>query len=362
MELKYPYTLEDVYEAAKQKRFTVISTFSGGGGSSLGYKLAGGDVLVANEFVKTAADTYNLNFPDTPVIQDDIKKLTGKDFLDLAGLKVGELDVLDGSPPCSAFSTAGSREKGWNKEKKYSDNKKVTNIEDLFLEFIRVANDIQPKIIIAENVEGLQFSEAKKKLHEFLNEFEKIGYVIQYATIKAVDYGAPQRRARTIIIGIRQDIFDESDDFFPTGFFPEPLPFRRTLKDALESLEQTEEEINIARDINKVDSAVYNKMQEFPAENHGEILSPEKSYFQLYKTSWNHPCPTLTASVGGAANVHPLENRKFTIKEFYRIMALPDDYKNSGNLMQQYERVGRMHCPFPLAYIANHIVTKFLGK
>jgi DNA (cytosine-5)-methyltransferase 1 len=263
---------------------------------------------------------------------------------------------------CSAFSTAGAREKGWNKEKKYSDNKKVTNIEDLFLEFIRVANDIQPKIIIAENVEGLQFSEAKKKLHEFLNEFEKIGYVIQYATIKAVDFGAPQRRARTIIIGIRQDIFDETDDFFPTGFFPEPLPFRRTLKDALESLEQTEEEINIARDINKVGSAVYNKMQEFPSENYDEILSPKKSYFQLYKTSWNHPCPTLTASVGGAANVHPLENRKFTIREFYRIMALPDDYKNTGNLMQQYERVGRMHCPFPLAYIVDHIVTKFLGK
>ena len=85
----------DVSEASNKNRFSVISTFSGGGGSSIGYSLAGGKVLVANEFVKVAAETYKANFKNTPVIVDDIRKLTGQDFLSNAGLKVGELDLLD---------------------------------------------------------------------------------------------------------------------------------------------------------------------------------------------------------------------------------------------------------------------------
>ena len=97
-------------------------------------------------------DTYGANYPNTPILDDDIKKLTGEDFLRVANIQKGELDILDGSPPCSAFSVAGKREKGWDKTKKYSDGKEVENIEDLFFEYIRIANDIQPKVIIGENV------------------------------------------------------------------------------------------------------------------------------------------------------------------------------------------------------------------
>ena len=112
-----PYYLKDVLDASAQKKFTVISTFAGGGGSSTGYRLAGGDVLLINEFVEEAIETYKANFPDTKVLVDDIKKYKAQDFLDMAGIKKGELDILDGSPPCSAFSVAGKREKGWDKEK-----------------------------------------------------------------------------------------------------------------------------------------------------------------------------------------------------------------------------------------------------
>ena len=90
-------------------------------------------------------DTYGANYPNTPILDDDIKKLTGEDFLRVANIQKGELDILDGSPPCSAFSVAGKREKGWDKTKKYSDGKEVENIEDLFFEYIRIANDIQLK-------------------------------------------------------------------------------------------------------------------------------------------------------------------------------------------------------------------------
>ena len=102
------YTLQDVHNASSQNKFNVISTFAGGGGSSTGYRLAGGRILCINEFVEEAQNTYRENYPDTLILPGDIKKLSGKDFLDATGIGVGELDILDGSPPCSAFSVSGS--------------------------------------------------------------------------------------------------------------------------------------------------------------------------------------------------------------------------------------------------------------
>ena len=102
------YTLQDVYDGEAQNKFNVISTFAGGGGSSTGYRLAGGKILCINEFVEEARNTYHENYPNTPILPDDIKELEGKDLLEAANIGVGKVDILDGSPPCSAFSMAGS--------------------------------------------------------------------------------------------------------------------------------------------------------------------------------------------------------------------------------------------------------------
>jgi 6-phosphogluconate dehydratase len=179
--MKYKkYNLQDVYDASAQEKFKVISTFAGGGGSSTGYRLAGGKVLVINEFVEEAQKTYAENYPDTVILPGDIKELTGKDFLDAAGVGVGEIDILDGSPPCSAFSVAGKlshniheeehvdlwgnvtiekvpgkHSDGWGKTKNYSDGKMVENIEDLFFEFLRVAKVINPLTFSATITLGL---------------------------------------------------------------------------------------------------------------------------------------------------------------------------------------------------------------
>ena len=150
--MKYkPYLMKDVHAGEALNKFRVISTFAGGGGSSTGYRLAGGKILAINEFVEEARNTYRDNYPTTPIMDGDIKELTGKDFLDLTKLKEGELDLLDGSPPCSAFSMCGTLARegtvhsdGFNKTKSYSDGKIVTNIEDLFFEFLRVAEVIRP--------------------------------------------------------------------------------------------------------------------------------------------------------------------------------------------------------------------------
>ena len=92
--MKYkPYKMQDVHDASAQNKFKVISTFAGGGGSSTGYRLAGGKILCINEFVEEAQNTYRENYPDTPILPGDIKQLSGQDFLDAAGIGVGEVDI-----------------------------------------------------------------------------------------------------------------------------------------------------------------------------------------------------------------------------------------------------------------------------
>jgi DNA-cytosine methyltransferase len=231
-----PYYLKDVIDNSNKELFTVISTFAGGGGSSTGYRLAGGKILCVNEFVEAAVETYKANYPNTPVLVEDIKKLNGEDFLKAAGIQKGELDILDGSPPCSAFSVAGKREKGWDQEKIYSDGKKVENIEDLFFEFIRIAKDIQPKVIIGENVAGILMGKAIKKYNEIINEFEKIGYTAVGQVLNAADYGTPQGRQRCFFVAIRNDIVDKAGLNFMTmanEVYPQKLDNKYLLKKLL---------------------------------------------------------------------------------------------------------------------------------
>ena len=113
----FRYTLDDLEKSANRKLFNFISFFAGGGGSSCGYKLSGGKCLFVNEFQQVAVNDYLANFPNTPHICGDIKNVTGQQIMEMTGLKPGELDILDGSPPCPPFSMSGTKQKGWNQEK-----------------------------------------------------------------------------------------------------------------------------------------------------------------------------------------------------------------------------------------------------
>jgi DNA (cytosine-5)-methyltransferase 1 len=234
-----PYYLKEVIDNSNKELFTVISTFAGGGGSSTGYRLAGAKILCVIEFVEAAQETYKANYPNTPVLPNDIKELTGEDFLKAAGLKKGELDILDGSPPCSAFSVAGKREKGWDQTKTYSDGKKVENIEDLFFEFTRIAGEIMPKVIIGENVAGITMGEAKEYFNRIVNEFGKLGYEAVGKVLNAADYGTPQGRQRCFFVAVRNDVMDKVGMNFMTmenEVYPEPLDTKVSLKEAIENV------------------------------------------------------------------------------------------------------------------------------
>lgn len=396
------YYVKDVKEKSSEKLFNVISCFAGGGGSSTGYRLAGANILLINEFVEEAISTYQANFPDTNVLVDDIKKYTSDDFLEMAGIKVGELDLLDGSPPCSAFSLAGKRNKGWEgyvedtressidletgevvqtgelkkKDgiKKYSEDKIQESIEDLFLEYIRIAKGIQPKVIVAENVKGITFGESKKKLLEFINDFERIGYEVSYQVMNAADFGTPQGRERTIFICVRKDVAETIGLNFMniSGIFPTKTVTKHvTMRDAFEDIENDPEEIKMLTEF--VEGSFQKKFLSFlpfnpekpikPSDKQFREFNPKGSCFNMIRPAPDLPSPTLTQQgqkKGLSGVFHYAENRKPTIVEFKRLMGMPEDFILTGDFDQQAERLGRMVAPKMMKEIANSIYKNIL--
>ena len=367
-----PYLLKDVYDASAQNKFTVISTFAGGGGSSTGYRLAGGNILCVNEFVEEARNTYKENYPNTPILPDDINKLSGQEFLDITGLDVGELDILDGSPPCSAFSMAGNVSHGkgnthkdaFGKTKGYSDIKEVSNIEDLFFEFLRVADVIKPKVIIAENVAGLTMGEAKQYFNKIQNTFEKIGYDVCAKVLNSAYFGVPQSRSRVFFIGVRSDITLQIGLTFMNieSIFPTESKSTVVLKDALNNLKYDDEEVKTLTD--KFTNTAYWKDtgSKMPL-NPDKVLTgcdfhPKGHHFNLKRVSLEKPAPTLTAMGSNdttAGAFHWNEPRKLTIGELKRIQSLPDDFILTGKWNQQSERIGRMVPPLLLKSVADSV-------
>ena len=391
-----PYTLKDVYDASAQEKFKVISTFAGGGGSSTGYRLAGGKVLVINEFVEEAQKTYAENYPETVILPGDIKELTGKNFLDAAGVDEGEIDILDGSPPCSAFSVAGKlshnvheeervdlfgnvtvekvagkHSDGWGQTKNYSDGKMVENIEDLFFEFLRVANDIKPKVIVAENVKGLTIGEAKEYFNKILNEFGNIGYEVCAQVLDSRYFGVSQTRTRVIFIGVRHDVMAKLGLNFMTisQIFPKPDADVIPVKDVMIDLVYDPEEVKYLTD--KFTNTAYWKYtgSKMPIDSDkvltGADYHPKGHHFNLKRVSQYQPSPTITAMGSAdttAGAFHWAEPRKLTLGELKRIMSLPDDFKLTGKWNQKAERCGRMVPPRMMERIASAIYTNVLEK
>ena len=372
------YTLQDTLDSEKRALFNVLSTFAGGGGSSTGYRLAGGKILAVNEFVPEAQNTYKENYPDTTIVPGDIKKLTGTFLMEQAGVKVGELDLLDGSPPCSAFSMAGSVSHGegrthadaFGKKKQYSDIKGVENVEDLFFEFLRVAKDIKPKVIIGENVEGLTMGEAKEYFHKIQNTFEEIGYLIVANVLDSSYFGVPQSRKRCFFIGVREDVAEKVGINFMTMYqlYPDKNDFRTTLGEAINDVvNEDKEELDYLIDKISPERAVGKTLMKMPKDPDkvltGMDYHDKGHHFNLKRSSLRKPCPTITAMgnlAGVAGTCHPIEDRKFTIKELKRIMSLPEDFKLTGQHKQQSERIGRMVPPLMMKALAESVYNKVL--
>jgi len=382
---KPPYKVPSMQEIADLpwNGYNVVSTFSGCGGSCLGFKMAGFKVLWANEFIPAAQDTYRANHKGTILDTRDIRKVQASEILDAIGLSKGQLDVFEGSPPCASFSTAGKREAGWGKVKKYSDSCQRT--DDLFFEYARLLNDLQPKVFIAENVSGLVKGTAKGYFLLILKALKECGYDVSAKVLDAQWLGVPQARQRLIFIGVRKDLGVEPRH-------PKPLPYFYSVQDAIpwivkgkmitagnerHTLEGRRPTWDIKNDPAPTVTATEAQINLIEAESDisrfaigkewDNIQPGQKSdkYLNLVKPKLGSPCPTITqtgGNIGAASVVHPTEKRKFTIPELKRICAFPDDFILKGSFQQQWERLGRAVPPVMMSYIASTIRDDILGK
>lgn len=341
--------------------YNVVSLFSGCGGSSLGYKLAGYDVKLAVEFIPNAIEVYKLNHPNTIVLDKDIRDIKGEDILNLINMKKGELDILDGSPPCSAFSSVGAKDKNWGKVVKYSDTKQ--RVDDLFLEYVRIVNELLPKVIVAENVKGLTESKAKFFLEEVM---EKLGenYNVEYKVLKAKDYEVPQNRPRTIIIGVRKDLGI-------TPSYPLPIENQITVGEAFRDLKQDDEQKQYLFDMMDKYTRVKDVVLKLPKNPEKSIdgtyaFNGQRKFFSLIRISNSKVANTIVVKGGdvslGCGLIHPNEDRKLTIPELKRLQTIPDDFILVGEYKRQYERIARSVPPTMMKYISLHIKENILDK
>lgn len=362
-----------------------ISFFAGTGGSSLGYRMAGTRMLWANEFVEAARDCYRANAdPRTIIDGRDIRLIQPEDVLSQIGLARGDVDILDGSPPCASFSTAGKRAKGWGEVKSYSDTRQRS--DDLFFEFARMVRGIQPKVFVAENVSGLIKGVAKGYFLNILEELKGCGYAVRAKLLDAQWLGVPQARQRLIFIGVRADLAR-------APVFPAPLPYRYSIRDALPWVSAVGGIRATGFAAGSVTSAngpsptimagggggmntsqfgVFAKVEpeadisRFAIGAEWDRLKPggqSARYFQLVRPDADEPSPTITAAGGTsslAAVTHPTEKRKFYIAELKRLCGFPDDFALSGTYSQQWERLGRAVPPVMMSHVARTVRDQIL--
>ena len=326
---------------------TVISTFAGMGGSSLGYKMAGFAVRLAVEWDADAVETYHINFPSTPIYHGDIAQLTVSEALKLANIESGQLDVLDGSPPCQGFSIAGKR--------------RIDDLRNrLFREYIRLLRGLRPRAFVMENVSGLIMGKMKHTFVEILRELRACDYRVIVRLVDASYLGVPQKRRRLIFLGIRSDLHK-----IPVH----PLPQTKALSVYLALIgckeNMAEREWLLAQ--GKKNVCGY-RLWPFlkPGQTGGTCNIDNGKAFSACRCNPNICAPTLVAkasNIGLRDMMHWSECRRFTTSEYQRLFAIPDQYRwpdKDGNIGKRWSnavaRMGNCVPPFLIRAVAIEIM------
>ena len=276
---------------------TVISLFAGCGGSSLGYSMAGFRELLAVEWDDNAVATFRLNFPEVPVYHGDIAKLSVEECLRLAGVGMGELDVLDGSPPCQGFSTAGKRQ---------MDDPR----NNLFREYVRLLRGLRPRAFIMENVSGMVKGKMKLIFAEILRELKASGYRVSTRLMNAMYFNVPQSRERLIFMGVREDVGKE-----PSHPKAESEPV-------------TAQEAFVGLDGHGDSPGMSEQYQSYwHRAGGGGVVGKQGSHRRL---RWSRPSYVLQKEAGYGGVYHPSEPRPLSTEERKRIGAFPARFQFTG--------------------------------
>lgn len=370
--------------------YRVLDFFAGAGGLSEGLRIAGLDVIYANEIDKWAKMTYERNHPETIFRCCDIADVTPDSVYDdihkVFNLELDDIDIMAGGPPCQGFSIIGQR-----------------NIDDprnrLFREFLRLVQQIQPKAFIMENVFGLLSMQNGKVKDEIIEAFTTAGYnVAEPRVLTAADFGVPQIRKRVFFLGIRIDLSQMPlkypvathasrtvcnrqnglTPYITVGEALSDLPenvVESTGIDAGEPIDYCSRPRNSYQQmIRGTENAVYNhhtkrlldtRMERITRLTEGAIKSALPQEFQAgghenkyRRLSSNEPSPTLTAHMSKDLSdfIHPRYNRPITVREAARIQSFPDSYIFVGSEFQQLKQIGNAVPPLLGAAVARTVI------
>lgn len=294
--------------------------------------MAGYRELLAVEWDNNAVETFQLNFPDVPVYHGDIAKLSVEECLRLTGLEPGQLDVLDGSPPCQGFSTAGKR-----------------NLDDdrnqLFREYVRLLRGLRPKAFVMENVSGMVKGKMKLVFAEIMRELKASGYRVSCRLLNAMYFHVPQSRERLIFIGVRDDLGIEPSHPRAEA---KPVTVRGAFLGLFDDLAQ--------RVVPKADSMTLRQMTRVRP---GERCKLHHSHHRLAMNK-----PSATVDRGGGAGEwhiwHPTQNRPITRVEVGRLTSFPDPFQFAGDVSAAFTRIGNSVPPLFMRAIAGHVRREIL--
>lgn len=337
----WKWYLSDIQGITKNNR-TVFSCFSCGGGSSMGYKLAGYTVLGNCEIDPDMNAIYNANHHPRYSFLMDIRDFAAKPDAEIPQ-ELFNLDILDGSPPCSVFSTAGDRSAGWNKDKVFREGQKKQRLDDLFFAFIDVLAKLKPKVSVAENVTGLIKGNAKGYVNEILKAYDDAGYAVQLFLLNAAYAGVPQARERVFFIAHRKNLnypklkiaFNEPVITFGEVRSEHGVPYNTNTEAWKLMLLRRPEDKSLA-DVNKRERG---KTSQF----NNAILSD------------NRPACTLTS----AADFYRMyDGYKLSKQDIINVQTFPQDY-NFGKEQPKYV-CGMSVPPVLMANIATEIYAQWL--
>lgn len=310
----------------------------------MGYKLAGCDVIGANDIDSEMAKHYKANLKPKYYYLCPVKDLLTAKLPD----ELFDLDILDGSPPCSTFSVSGSREKVWGKEKHFREGQTKQVLSDLFFDYLDLVEYLRPKVAIAENVRGMIIGKAKGYTKLVMKQFRDIGYRPQLFLVNAADCGVPQKRERIFFIALRNDI--ENPKLVLSPMYP-----------WVNAGEATEDVQGV------FDSRLTPQQDKFfdkwkPGESLGSCfvrLGLKKSSFSEKKVAPNKPSNTLTGQ--SKQFIHWKQRRCLNYMEWKRLGSFPDDYQADNHQIGKYI-IGMSVPPRMMETIARAVIEQWFHK
>lgn len=333
----WKWYLKDIKQ---DKDVSVFSLFSCGGGSSMGYKRVGFEVLGNVEIDPRMNKIYCKNLKPKYNFLMDVRDFNKQE--DLPD-ELFHLDILDGSPPCTTFSEAGQREKTWGKEKRFAEGQKLQTLDDLFFIFLDTVEKLKPKIVIAENVRGLIKGNAKGYVNAIIKRFHEIGYDVQMFLLNAAFMDVPQSRERVFFIANNQGYPKLKLDFHGT-----PIPFGKVRTEHGKPF---------------IKSGIYERLLK-QATIKDKCLGDIRERLDGKSSGFNHKIyhdeNVANCLVSGSCSLRKCDNSYLSDGDFRNVASFPQDY-DFGDGQAQYI-CGMCVPPNMMANIASEVYKQWINK